>query len=153
MTNQKERILDISYAFFHTQFWENRYIVIFCLILGVAPFILYKLISNSYDDRIHRVPKIGRFSDLINAFNSLNCCLSCGYKPKYYPWGEDGQSPSMEICPCCGVQFGNEDKTLESLKTYRSKWISNGAKWFSKEDKPEGWDMDAQMKKIPEEFL
>jgi hypothetical protein len=147
-------MLDISHTIFCSQFWENRYIVVFCIFFIVSPFLLYIYIKNSDDNNtIERVPKFGRFSNLKNAFDSLTYCLCCGYKPAFPPWGKDGKSPSMEICPCCGVQFGNEDKTFESLKTYRSKWISNGAKWFSKEDKPEGWDMDAQMKNIPEEFL
>jgi hypothetical protein len=50
------------------------------------------------------------------------------------------------------VQFGKEDLTLESIKEYRDKWRSKGGEWFAKNEKPEGWDMDVQMKNIPDGF-
>ena len=115
------------------------------------PFTKWDKLDEESAEKLHL--KSEEMTNLRNNVSEFINCLSCGYQPTFFPWGVDGQSPSMEICPCCGVQFGNEDKTLESLKAYRSKWISKGAKWFSKEDKPEGWDMEAQMKNIPEEFL
>lgn len=35
-------------------------------------------------------------------------CRVCGLYLGYQPWGEDGKTPSYEICPCCGVEFGYE---------------------------------------------
>jgi hypothetical protein len=52
-------------------------------------------------------------------------CRVCGYSSDTYPWGEDGVSPSYQICPCCGVQFGKEDRTLDAIKAYRGEWISS----------------------------
>lgn len=46
-------------------------------------------------------------------------CRICGYRLKIKIWGEDGKYPSYEICPCCGVEFGNEDYTLTSILEYR----------------------------------
>jgi hypothetical protein len=35
-----------------------------------------------------------------------NHCRVCGYKSKDARWGEDGQSPLYDFCPCCGVEHG-----------------------------------------------
>jgi hypothetical protein len=80
-------------------------------------------------------------------------CRVCGCYSEDYPWGEDGRSPSFEICSCCGVQFGKEDNDFESIKQYRAKWISAGGVWFDKGYKPTQWDITEQMKKIPAEFV
>ena len=80
-------------------------------------------------------------------------CRVCGCYSDDFLWGEDGKSPSFQICPCCGVQFGKEDLTLESIKQYRAEWISKGGKWFDKDEKPDSWDMEIQMKNIPDKFM
>jgi len=79
-------------------------------------------------------------------------CRVCGCYSNTYPWGEDGKSPSYQICSCCGVQFGKEDLTLESIKECREEWISKGGEWFTKNEKPEGWDIKTQMKNVPDGF-
>lgn len=39
-----------------------------------------------------------------------NFCHVCGYPlGDYNPWGDDGKTPTYDICPCCGVEWGNED--------------------------------------------
>ena len=80
-------------------------------------------------------------------------CRVCGYYIDDLPWGKDGNCPTYEICPCCGVEFGNEDCTKESTKQYREKWINGGAKWFEPEEKPKNWNKEEQFIKIPQEFL
>ena len=44
----------------------------------------------------------------------MKYCKVCGYKLSFESWGDDGNTPTYEICPCCGVEFGNEDYTAES---------------------------------------
>jgi hypothetical protein len=34
-------------------------------------------------------------------------CPVCGYELAFAPWSDD--SPSDEICPSCGIQFGYDD--------------------------------------------
>ena len=75
-------------------------------------------------------------------------CKVCGYKLNYLPWGEDGETPCFDICPCCGVEFGNEDYTEESLKEYRAKWISEGAHWFDPNLQPQNWSLQEQISNI-----
>lgn len=76
-------------------------------------------------------------------------CKVCGYSElNYYPWGEDGKTPSYEICPCCGVEFGYEDSTLEGMLKYRKKWIKLGGKWFKEEKRPNNWSLDKQLKNV-----
>lgn len=79
-------------------------------------------------------------------------CRVCGLYIENLPWGEDDKSPTYEICPCCGVEFGNEDYTIESTKRYRQTWINKGANWFNPKQKPEKWDKEEQFKSIPQEF-
>ena len=50
-------------------------------------------------------------------------CRICGFHNENFPWGEDGKKPNFELCPCCGVQFGKEDVTLESIQKYRKEWL------------------------------
>lgn len=80
-------------------------------------------------------------------------CRVCGLYIESAPWGEDGETPTYEICPCCGVEFGNEDYTLQSVRNYRTKWLENSAKWFEPRQKPNYWDLEEQMKKVPMGFL
>ena len=79
-------------------------------------------------------------------------CRVCGLYNETPPWGEDGLTPTYEICPCCGVESGNEDFTPESTKLYRDKWINHGAKWFDPDEKQDHWDWMEQKKNIPGEF-
>lgn len=76
-------------------------------------------------------------------------CHVCGYPElSEPPWGEDGQSSSFNICPCCGVEFGYEDATEIALLKYRQQWISSGGKWFDTQLKPNDWDMKKQLRNI-----
>lgn len=83
--------------------------------------------------------------------NEHNCRV-CGLFIEDLPWGEDGNYPTYEICPCCGVEFGYEDYTLESTKEYREKWLLKGAEWFDKSEKPSDWNKEEQLKNIPNNF-
>lgn len=48
-------------------------------------------------------------------------CSICGLPLDFAPWGDDGKTPTYDICPCCGVEWGNEDYTLDSRTEYRNK--------------------------------
>lgn len=82
----------------------------------------------------------------------INNCRVCGFIHSSPPWGIDNQSPTFEICDCCGVEFGYEDSTPQSIKDYREKWIKQGTPWFNKKIKPENWSIEEQLSKIPKEF-
>lgn len=79
-------------------------------------------------------------------------CKICGLYLENMPWGEDGISPTSEICPCCGVEFGYEDYTIESIIEYRKQWIGNGCNWFNSKEIPQNWDLDKQMQDIPDKY-
>ncbi len=83
----------------------------------------------------------------------LNFCKVCGLYHKLFPWGEDGKMPSYDICECCGVEFGYEDYQVSSTKKFRQKWLNSGAKWFHSKEKPDNWNLEEQLKNIPEEYL
>lgn len=73
-------------------------------------------------------------------------CPICGFdgldEPAY-----DGRQPSFEICPSCGNQFGYDD-AVASHASLRQKWISKGARWWSREAPPEGWEPQVQLARV-----
>ena len=79
-------------------------------------------------------------------------CRVCGHRFGFRPWGEDGKTPSYEICPCCGVEFGNEDYAVASTRAYRERWVRSGCVWFDAKEKPDGWSWQRQMGGIPKGF-
>jgi hypothetical protein len=71
----------------------------------------------------------------------------------YFPWGKNGKSPTYDYCACCGVEFGYRDETLEGVRNFRKQWLSKGANWHYVKMQPEDWDLEAQLKQIPIEYL
>lgn len=82
-----------------------------------------------------------------------NYCRVCGLYSEDLPWGADGNTPSYLICHCCGVEFGYEDSTIESIKKYRMVWLGKGSIWFRSKYKPENWDLNLQLKNIKSNYL
>lgn len=70
----------------------------------------------------------------------------------------DGSSPYFlhTICACCGTEFGIEDDgateadALFHVRQRRQAWLKAGAAWFSPREKPDDWNLDAQLKQIPD---
>ncbi|MVQ37632.1 hypothetical protein GON05_23700 [Paenibacillus sp. MAH-34] len=60
--------------------------------------------------------------------------------------------PMFNICDCCGFQAGFDDDAKnepESIEQYRKRWVDYGSNWFSsKPSKPQGWNLEEQLKKI-----
>ncbi len=83
-----------------------------------------------------------------------NYCRICGfYYENYYPWGESCDSPTYDICVCCGAEFGFDDISEYSAREYRSEWLKKGAKFFHPASCPENWDISEQLKNIPKDYL
>jgi hypothetical protein len=81
-------------------------------------------------------------------------CRVCGLVyPDFYPWGQNGNTPSHDICSCCGTEFGYEDNSVASTKTNRQVWIKKGSNWFEPKEKPDKWSLEEQLKNIPKEYL
>jgi len=75
-------------------------------------------------------------------------CRVCGMDYDTPTWHSENDA-SFDICNCCGVEFGVQDSTLESVREYRENWIRDGATWFSPKLKPENWNLEKQLKNIP----
>ncbi|GAA1456588.1 hypothetical protein GCM10009619_06140 [Williamsia maris] len=75
-------------------------------------------------------------------------CRVCGFEPADPPWGLDGLSPTYEICPCCGVEYGNEDYTEAAASNYRDQWLANGAKWSDPRTPSDGLSAIARLGRI-----
>lgn len=84
--------------------------------------------------------------------SKIHNCRVCGFYMMDPPWGEDNQSPTYEMCFCCGVEFGNQDYTVESTFEYRRKWLKNGAEWDDSDKKPHDWNLEKQMWNLPEAY-
>jgi hypothetical protein len=82
---------------------------------------------------------------------SYNCRV-CGLHQGFKPWGEDGQTPTFDICDCCGVEFGYEDCDVTYIRKFREEWVKNGAKWFSPELMPSSWSLEDQLINVPVEY-
>jgi hypothetical protein len=84
----------------------------------------------------------------------LESCRVCGFHvPHYSLWGEDGNTPSFDICPCCSVQIGHDDCDAESARLCRAQWFATGCAWVYPEDKPVNWDLAEQLKNIRPDYL
>lgn len=82
-----------------------------------------------------------------------NICRVCGLKFKdYYPWGENSDSPSFDICPCCGTEFGYQDCIIEAIKAQRERWKNSGYNWKYEKEKPLNWLLEEQLAQIPAEY-
>lgn len=81
-------------------------------------------------------------------------CRVCGLLSEDIdkPWGGDGKTPSFNICNCCGCEFGYPDGLLSGIRKFRENWIAKGALWRDEKARPENWNLEEQLKKIPEVF-
>jgi len=57
------------------------------------------------------------------------------------PYSRQLGSPSYEVCPRCGYEFGNDDDpgtaAPVSFERYRLEWEGEGAPWFDERTRPE----------------
>lgn len=85
--------------------------------------------------------------------NELNRCRVCGlFLKDLKPWGESGTEPTFDMCPCCGVEFGYGDRSPESARMTRERWLGGGARWDKKQKQPPNWDAKKQLEGVPEKF-
>ena len=78
-------------------------------------------------------------------------CPACGYEGLDEPaW--NGDSPSGDICPCCGMQFGYYDlgrRVPLFYEGWRIRWLVEGGHWWSRSRlAPDGWSADRQVEKF-----
>lgn len=85
-----------------------------------------------------------------------NYCPVCGYKLDFQPWVNN--SPSDEICPCCGIQYGYDDAAGgdENMRQFiyekwREQWKKEGMPWKSEgNNQPKNWNPVQQLRNIVE---
>ncbi len=92
------------------------------------------------NDRKHRLP------------DELMVCRVCGRRHETPPWGHDGISPSYEICPCCGVEFGYDDATRPAVLRHRALWRKADYGWSDPILCPPGWRAVDQIAQIPDDY-
>lgn len=106
-------------------------------------------------DRWLSVPR-ERLEDVLDRWRlprSLFLCPACGTDLDFEPWR--GRSPSYEICPCCGIQFGLDDfipgEATERWRfhaEWRQRWIRGGMQRWSTDEQPPDWDPREQLKRV-----
>lgn len=87
----------------------------------------------------------------MNEWDDDSTCPVCGYHLHFVPW--IGDSPSDEICPCCGTQFGLDDSQAfrdpDALglihERLREQWVARGMPWSYPRQPPPGWDPVRQL--------
>ncbi|PRX63213.1 hypothetical protein B0I32_111207 [Nonomuraea fuscirosea] len=72
-------------------------------------------------------------------------CRVCGLLQATPPWGDDGRSPTWEICACCGTEFGYQDATPAGVLRARQAWTAKGYPWFQESERPPGWRAEDQL--------
>lgn len=76
-----------------------------------------------------------RDMQLSEANPSLASCPVCRNELDFVPW--EGDSPSFEICPFCGIQFGYNDARRDLreqiYREWREAWIANDCQPFEGE--------------------
>lgn len=79
-------------------------------------------------------------------------CRVCGFESDDPPWGLDGLTPTFEICPACGVEYGYEDATPVGVRRYREKWLAAGSRWSDRTVAEDGLGVAEQLQRVPEEY-
>jgi hypothetical protein len=79
-------------------------------------------------------------------------CRVCGLEEEEPPWGEDDATPLWDICACCGAEHGYEDCQPSAARQYREQWLAKGAPWFLPKLKPEGWNLEEQLKNVAPQY-
>ena len=80
-------------------------------------------------------------------------CPVCGYDELREPPTSPEGSPSFEICPSCGFEFGvTDDDEGFSYRQWRDKWIAGGCTWWSTSVAPPAdWNPVAQLARLIED--
>ncbi len=65
---------------------------------------------------------------------SENQCPSCAYDLGFRAW--DSESPSLEICPSCGIQFGYDDMAGGDVQKRKKLYVNWKAAWNANERQP-----------------
>ncbi|MEZ5385018.1 MAG: hypothetical protein R3F13_05835 [Prosthecobacter sp.] len=77
---------------------------------------------------------------------NTSTCPVCGYDRLEEPPRNRTGGASMEICACCGFQFGvTDDDDGISYDEYRQGWIKDGMPWASNQKAPKGWNPQTQL--------
>jgi len=132
------------------EIWRNMPLII--IVTTVWAFIINQGMNEIWKKQIADINKAKkRITERVEYHSQVNMheCRVCGYYSKDYPWGEDGKSPTYQLCPCCGVQYGVKDITPEEIQNERELWIKNKYKWFDSNLKPANWSSEEQLKNIP----
>jgi hypothetical protein len=79
-------------------------------------------------------------------------CRVCGLWRPDPPWGLGGRTPLYEFCPCCGVEFGYQDASVDGVKLFRKNWLASGAEWLEAESRPSKWNLEQQLGFVPKAY-
>jgi len=79
---------------------------------------------------------------------AAHLCRVCGYFSEDPPWGLDGCCPTYEYCPCCGVEWGNQDSLPTSADRFRARWLQRGGMWEDRTVPPDGLTTNERLKRL-----
>ncbi|CAM5274503.1 hypothetical protein GCM10010329_46180 [Streptomyces spiroverticillatus] len=76
----------------------------------------------------------------VNSMNEGSACRVCGF--------EEQRDAEGSRCPCCRHEPGAGDDVL-GVREVRGAWMGRGAVWHDPGRTPQGWDLFAQLARIP----
>ncbi len=78
-------------------------------------------------------------------------CRVCGALESEPPYGENGDCPTFNFCPCCDVEYGYQDCNPIAAARYRAAWLEKGGAWKRRYArlKLEDLALEEQLKRIP----
>lgn len=117
--------------------------------LALGPLMV---LDELCSDPIQRIMDFLQIRTISMRNDSKYRCRVCGFRSEDPPWGQDEGTPLYDFCICCGVEHGYQDSSIDGARRYRDTWIEGGAKWEIPGAKPDGWNLDEQLRHIPTEF-
>lgn len=78
-------------------------------------------------------------------------CPVCGFDGLREEAYDANGYGSLEICVCCGFQFGYDDYPDKKIgiEQWRVNWIQEGCLWFSSTTHPPiGWSAKKQLRRV-----
>jgi hypothetical protein len=79
-------------------------------------------------------------------------CRVCGWSDGSYVRGSKRTRTSINLCSCCGVNYGSYKLTVSYIKEYRKSWLKKGTPWLFPKEKPDDWSIEDYTKNIPDKY-
>ena len=63
------------------------------------------------------------------------------------PYSNHLGKPCLDVCDCCGFEFGVDDEQGKTFEQHMEEWQANGCAWWDPDLRPEEWSIEQQLAK------